>query len=114
MIGTNPIECDERLVLSLCYLVTGEPFQSSSIQYKILFNAVSYVVKGYCKAIIERMASAFVKVPSTKAGWLNVLRNSEEKWDLPHTLEVIDGNISEFRSQRMVAPFIAATNTLIP
>ena len=60
------------------------------------------------------MASAFVKVPSKKAGWLNVLRNFEEKQNFPHTLEVIDGDISEFRNKRMVAPFVAATNTLIP
>ena len=61
--GTDPIKCDGRLALTLRYSVTGESFQSSSFQYKISLNAVSYIVKGYGKAIVERMASAFVEVP---------------------------------------------------
>ena len=65
--GTNPIECDKILALTLRYLATGESFQYLS---RILLNSVSYIIKGCCKAIVERMASAFVKVPSTKAEWL--------------------------------------------
>ena len=44
--GTNPIEYDERLALTLRYLATGESFRSLSFQYRILLNAVSYIVKG--------------------------------------------------------------------
>ena len=65
--GTNPSEYDERLALTLHYLATGESFQSLSFQCRITLNAVSYIIKGCCKAIVERIASAFVKVPSTKA-----------------------------------------------
>ena len=61
--GTNPIECDERLTLTLSYSATGESFQSLSFQYRSSLNAVSYIGKGYCKAVVERMASAFIKVP---------------------------------------------------
>ena len=42
-----------------------------SFHYKISLNAVIYIVKGCSKAIVEQMASAFVKVPSTKAEWLD-------------------------------------------
>ena len=60
--GTNPNECVERLALTLRYLAKG----------------VSYIVKGCCKAIAERMASVFVKVPSTKARYFKkVLRKME-------------------------------------
>ena len=51
--------------------MTGESFQSLSFQYRISLNAVSHIVKGCCKAFVERMASTFVKVPSTKAEWLD-------------------------------------------
>ena len=44
--GTNPTEYDERLALTLRYLATGESFRSLSFQYRILLNAVSYIVKG--------------------------------------------------------------------
>ena len=88
--GTDPIKCDGRLALTLRYSVTGESFQSSSFQYKISLNAVSYIVKGYGKAIVERMASAFVEVPSTKAEWLEISRKFEGRWNFPHALRAID------------------------
>ena len=69
--GTNPIKCDKILALTLRYLATGESFQSLS---RISLNLVSYIIKSCCKAIVERMASAFVKVPSTKAEWVDISR----------------------------------------
>ena len=89
--GTSPIECDERLTLTLHYLATGESFQSLSFQYQILLNAVSYIVKPCCKAIVEWMASVFVNVPSAKAEWLYILRMFEERWNFLQTLGAIDG-----------------------
>ena len=77
--GTDPIKCDERLAITLRYLATGESFQSLSYQFRISLNAVSYIVKGCCKAIVERMALAFIKVPSTKAEWLDISRKFEER-----------------------------------
>ena len=84
--GTSPIECDGRLALTLRYLATDESFQSLSFQYRISLNAVSCIVKGCCKAVAERMASAFVKVPSTKAEWLDISRKFEGGWNFPHAL----------------------------
>ena len=79
--GTNLIECDKRLALTLRYLTTGEYFQSLSFQYIISsLNVVSYIVKGCCKAIVEQMASAFVKVRSTKAEWFDISRKFEKRW----------------------------------
>ena len=65
--GTNPVEADERLALTLCFLATAETFQFLSFQYRISLSAVSYTVKCCCKAIVERMVSNFIKVPSPKA-----------------------------------------------
>ena len=89
--GTDPIQSDERLALTLRFLATGETFQSLSFQFRILLNAVFYIVKGCCKAIFERMASEFLKVPSTDAEWLKISKKFEEKWNFPHALGVIDG-----------------------
>ena len=89
--GTSPVQADERLALALHFLATGETFQSLSFQYRISLNVVSYIVKGCCKAVVERMASNFIKVPSTEAEWLNISRRFEEKWNFPHALGVIDG-----------------------
>ena len=95
--GTNPTECDKRLALTLRYLTIGETFQSLSFQYRISLNAVSYIVKGCGKACrkgcgkaVERIASAFVKVPSTKVEWLGISRKFEERWNFPRALGAID------------------------
>ena len=112
--GTNPVQTDERLALTLRFLATGETFQSSSFQYRISLNAVSYIVKGCCKAIVERMASNFIKVPSTEAEW-STFPKSLNKNGIFHTLwEQLAANMSEFKSQKMVAPFTIITNVLIP
>ena len=65
--GTDLIQSDERLALTLRFLATSETFQSLSFQFRISLNAVSYIVKSCCKAVFERMASEFLKVPSTDA-----------------------------------------------
>ena len=39
--GTNPVQVDERLALTLRFLATGETFQSLSFQYRISLNTVS-------------------------------------------------------------------------
>ena len=77
--GTNPIECNERLALTLRYLAISESFQSLSFQYRISLYALLYIVKSCCNAIVEPIASAFVKVSSTKAEWLDILRKLEER-----------------------------------
>ena len=88
--GTRPIESDKRLALTLRYLVTGESFQSLSFQYRISMSPISYIVKG-CKAVVERLTPDFIKVPATKAEWLNVSKRFEDRWNYPHALGAIDG-----------------------
>ena len=76
--GANPVQTDERLALTLRFLATVETFQSLSFQYRISLNAVSYIVKGCCKAIVERMESNFIKVPSTEVEWLDISKRFEK------------------------------------
>ena len=89
--GTRLIESDERLALTFRYLATGESFQSLSFQYRILISAISYIVKRCCKAVVERLTPDFIKVPATKAEWLNVSKRFEDRWNYPHALGAIDG-----------------------
>ena len=89
--GTDPIQSDERLALTSRFLATDETFQSLNFQFRISLNAISYMVKGCCKAIFERMASQFLKVPSRDAEWLEIFKKFEEKWNFPHALGAIDG-----------------------
>lgn len=89
--GTKPVNADERLALTLRFLATGEAFKSLSFQFRISLNAVSYIVKGCCKAILERMVTKFIKVPSSDEEWLQISQKFEERWNFPHALGAIDG-----------------------
>ena len=51
--GHLPIMPDERLALTLRYIATGESFQSLSFQFRISLNAVSYIIKGSCNALMN-------------------------------------------------------------
>ncbi|XP_057312163.1 uncharacterized protein LOC130653659 [Hydractinia symbiolongicarpus] len=66
----RPIEADEQLALTLRCLTTDESFKLLSFQYRILMNAVSYIVKGCCKAVVKKF---------------------KERWNFPHGLGAIDG-----------------------
>ena len=51
--GTDVIQSEKWLALTLWFLATGETFQSLRFQFRISLNAVSFIVKGCCKAIFE-------------------------------------------------------------
>ena len=89
--GTDPVYADQRLALTLRFLATGETFKSLHFQFRISEHAVSYIVKGCCKAIVKRMAAEFIKVPSSEEEWLHISKKFEEKWNFPHALGAIDG-----------------------
>ena len=72
--GHSPVLCDERLALTLRYFATGESFQSLSFQFRISLNAVSYIVKGCCDAVVERMVPLFVKSHHRKKNGLKFLK----------------------------------------
>ena len=44
---------DERLALTLRYVATVESFQSLNFQFRIFLNAVSYIIKGCCNALVD-------------------------------------------------------------
>ena len=87
--GTRPILADERLALTLQYLPTGESFRSLSFQFHISKAAVSYILASCCDAIVERMVSIFISLPSSTDEWLKMAEHG--RWDLPHELGAIDG-----------------------
>ena len=89
--GHLPIMSDERLTLTLRYIATGQSFQSLSFQFRIALNAVSYIIKGCCNALVDELVSVFVKTPSSEQEWLEISKKFETRWNYPHALGAIDG-----------------------
>ena len=89
--GHLPIMPDERLALTLRHIATGESFQSLSFQFRIPLNAVLYIIKGCCNALVDELVPVFVKTPSSEQEWLEISKKFETRWNYPHALGAIDG-----------------------
>ena len=81
---------DERLSLTLRYLATGEFFRSLNYKSRISLVAVSYIVKGCCSTINDRLQNMFIELPNSREKWLEVSREFEQRWNYPHALDAID------------------------
>ena len=88
--GHWPIMPDERYALILRYMATGESFQSLSFQFRISLNAVSYIIKGCCNALVDELVPVFVKTSSSDHEWLEISKKFETRWNYPHALGAID------------------------
>ena len=89
--GHLPIMPDERLALTLRYIATGESFQSLNFQFRISLNAVSYIIKGCCNALVDELVPVFVKTSSSEQEWLEIFKKFEASWSCPYALVAIDG-----------------------
>ena len=89
--GHLPIMSDERLALTLHYIATEESLQSLSFQFRISLNAVSYIIKGCCNALVDELVPAFVKTSSSEQEWLEISKMFETRWNYPHALGAMDG-----------------------
>ena len=75
--GPRPISSDERLELAIRYMATGESLHFLSFQYRISRKAVSYIVKGCCDAIVERMVPIYIPLPSSPDEWRKIAEKFE-------------------------------------
>jgi len=64
--GHRPIMPEERLALTLRFLATGESFQSLHFQFRIALNAISYIIRGCCNALVDKLVPKFLKLPSSE------------------------------------------------
>ena len=72
-------------------MATGESFHFLSFQFRISRKAVSYLVKGCCDAIVERMVPIYIPLPSSPDKWRKISVKFEDRWNYPHALGAIDG-----------------------
>ena len=103
--GHLPIMPDERLALTLRYIATGESFQSLSFQFRISLNAVSYIIKGCCNALVDELVPVFVKTPSSEQEWIEISQKFETRWNYPHALGAIDGKHVTIRKPSNVSSY---------
>ena len=87
----EPIFASQRLALTLRFLATGESQQSLSFSYRVGKATVCKIVSETLLAIYSALKEPYLKHPSSKEEWLDILSGFEDSWKIPHCLGAIDG-----------------------
>jgi phage FluMu protein Com len=87
----RPINAEEKLLVTLRYLATGDSQQSHAFSFNLGRSTVSKIIAETCKALWSRLASQYVKFPQCKEEWQNIASEFQEQWNMPHVLGALDG-----------------------
>ena len=82
---------DERLAITLRYLVTGDSIQTISFSYRVGHSTVSGIIDSTCDALWKVLLPEYMSRPSSHVEWKCVSQGFEQKWIFPHCLGAIDG-----------------------
>ncbi|XP_069687252.1 uncharacterized protein [Periplaneta americana] len=86
----RPISLEERLIVTLRYLVTGMQFKQLAYSFRISKTAVSTMIVDICKSIWLNLHPIYMPVPTQKT----LKKNGEEfgkKWGFPNCVGALDG-----------------------
>ena len=88
----EPIRPDQRLCVTLRYLVTGDSFSTIAYSYRMSDTTVGRIVKETCKVLWSvLLEKGFIKAPRTLSEWKKVSLDFEDRWNFPNCLGAIDG-----------------------
>ncbi|PNF17663.1 hypothetical protein B7P43_G07338 [Cryptotermes secundus] len=84
------ISADERLLITLRYLATGNSFRCLSFQFKRGETTIGKIVEDVCSAIWTVLQPEFMPVPSEEL-WRTISDRYLELWNIPNCTGSIDG-----------------------
>ena len=86
----KPLSAEERLVITLRFLATGESQQSLTYAFRVGKATISKVIAETCDAIYLSLGD-YIQCPSNAEEWRNVASQFEDRWNFPHAIGAIDG-----------------------
>ena len=87
----KPISAGERLAVTLRFLATGDSQQTLSYSFRMGKATVSKIVSETCDAIYAVLKEKYLSPPKCRNDWLNISKQFEETWNMPHAIGCIDG-----------------------
>ena len=87
----SAIPPDERLAITLRYLVTGDSMQTISFSYRVGHSTVSGIIESTCDSLWNILMPQYLQRPTTTMEWKRVSEGFEQIWNFPHCVGAIDG-----------------------
>ena len=84
----SAISPGERLAITLRYLVTGNPMQTISFNFRVGHSAVCGIMDN--DALWNVLVPEYLRRPATQEEWKVISRNFESIWNLPHCVGAIN------------------------
>ncbi|XP_064472388.1 uncharacterized protein LOC135386404 [Ornithodoros turicata] len=86
----NPISVEERLVVTLRFLATGNSYASLAAEFRLGHTTVSDIVKQMLPLLWKVLQPLHMK-PPTAEGFREIAHNFYRKWGFPNCAGAIDG-----------------------
>ena len=86
----EPIPPDERLCVTLRYLVTGDAQTTIAVSYCNSPTLVGRIIEETCDVFWYTL-SGFLRVLTGADDWKNIAKEFEQRWKFPHALGPLDG-----------------------
>ncbi|XP_068129859.1 uncharacterized protein [Hyperolius riggenbachi] len=86
----NAVIPEERLLLTLRFLATGQSFASLHFAYRLGKSTISYIVKETCLVIWRELHATFMPVPNRQR-WEEVANKFWGKCRFPNCIGAVDG-----------------------
>ena len=88
----EPIGPEQRLCLTLCYLVTGDAHVTIAASYRVSPTLIGRIIKEITGAIWDvLLEKGFLQPPQSSKDWENISRGFENRWNFPHCVGALDG-----------------------
>lgn len=85
------ISVEERLMVTLRFLVTGERIPNQSHFFRMGLSTVFKLVPETCRALYRVLKDKYLKCPDSAEEWQDVARGFESQWDFPNCVGALDG-----------------------
>ena len=85
------ISAEQRLVITLRFLSSGDAQQSLSYSFRIGKTTVSNIILETCSAIYDQLKETYMHAPKSEKNWLKIASGFEELWNMSRVIGAIDG-----------------------
>lgn len=88
----EPVSVDQRLLVTLRYLTTGDAHTTIAANYRMSPTTVGRIISETCNSLWDKLKEAgHIRTPSTAHAWKKIAKDFEDRWNFPNMVGAIDG-----------------------